>query len=133
MIKFYLSKKGGKKMLKKIFSLFVCAMMCLVSTNLVFADGTVDIHGTYSIHVGGYDWGSATDKVTLTLDNPIDYVDENTFKVVENSETFDYSQGPAGTIIKAAPTERTVKSVKVDGNKVELELKVRADSPSPIV
>lgn len=39
MIKFYLSKKGGKKMLKKIFSLFVCAMMCLVSTNLVFADG----------------------------------------------------------------------------------------------
>ena len=27
-------------MLKKIFSLFVCAMMCLVSTNLVFADGT---------------------------------------------------------------------------------------------
>ena len=120
-------------MLKKIFSLFVCAMMCLVSTNLVFADGTVDIHGTYSIHVGGYDWESATDKVTLTLDNPIDHVDENTFKVVENSETFDYSQGPAGTIIKAAPTERTVKSVKVDGNKVELELKVRADSPSPIV
>ena len=50
-----------KEMLKKIFSLFVCAMMCLVSTNLVFADGTVDIHGTYSIHVGGYDWGSATD------------------------------------------------------------------------
>ena len=48
-------------MLKKIFSLFVCAMMCLISTNLVFADGTVDIHGTYSIHVGGYDWGSATD------------------------------------------------------------------------
>ena len=47
-------------MLKKIFSLFVCAMMCLISTNLVFADGTVDIHGTYSIHVGGYDWGSAT-------------------------------------------------------------------------
>ena len=36
-------------------------MMCLVSTNLVFADGTVDIHGTYSIHIGGYDWGSATD------------------------------------------------------------------------
>lgn len=33
-------KKGGKKMLKKIFSLFVCAMMCLISTNLVFADGT---------------------------------------------------------------------------------------------
>ena len=120
-------------MLKKIFSLFVCAMMCLVSTNLVFADGTVDIHGTYSIHVGGYDWESATDKVTLTLDNPIDHVDENTFKVVENSETFDYSQDPAGTIIKAAPTERTVKSVKVDGNKVELKLKVRADSPSPIV
>lgn len=28
---------------------------------LFFADGTVDIHGTYSIHVGGYDWGSATD------------------------------------------------------------------------
>ena len=27
-------------MLKKIFSLFVCAMMCLISTNLVFADGT---------------------------------------------------------------------------------------------
>ena len=50
-----------KEMLKKIFSLFVCAMMCLISTNLVFADGTVDIHGTYSIHVGGYDWGSATD------------------------------------------------------------------------
>ena len=48
-------------MLKKIFSLFVCAMMCLISTNLVFADGTVDIHGTYSIHIGGYDWGSATD------------------------------------------------------------------------
>lgn len=48
-------------MLKKIFSLFVCAMMCLISTNLVFADGIVDIHGTYSIHVGGYDWGSATD------------------------------------------------------------------------
>lgn len=61
MIRFYLSKKGRKKMLKKIFSLFVCAMMCLISTNLVFADGTVDIHGTYSIHVGGYDWGSATD------------------------------------------------------------------------
>ena len=50
-----------KEMLKKIFSLFVCAMMCLISTNLVFADGTVDIHGTYSIHIGGYDWGSATD------------------------------------------------------------------------
>ncbi len=27
----------------------------------IIGNGTVDIHGTYSIHVGGYDWGSATD------------------------------------------------------------------------
>ena len=59
--KVLLVKKREEKNVKKIFSLFVCAMMCLISTNLVFADGTVDIHGTYSIHVGGYDWGSATD------------------------------------------------------------------------
>ena len=36
-------------MLKKIFSLFVCAMMCFISTNLVFADGTVDIHGEHTV------------------------------------------------------------------------------------
>lgn len=120
-------------MLKKIFSFFVCAMMCLVSTSVVLADDAVDVHGTYSIHVGGYDWGCATDKVTLTLDKPIDHVDENTFKVVENSETFDYSQGLAGTIIKAEPAERTVTNVKVDGNQIELELKVRADTGSPVV
>ena len=59
--KVLLVKKREEKNVKKIFSLFVCAMMCLISTNLVFADGTVDIHGTYNIHVGGYDWGSATD------------------------------------------------------------------------
>lgn len=107
--------------------------MCPASINVIFAQEAIDITGTYSIHVGGYDWGCATDKVTLTLNNPIDHVDENTFKVVENSETFDYSKGPAGTIIKAEPTERTVKSVKVDGNTIELDLKVRADTGSPIV
>ena len=40
--KVLLVKKRKEKMLKKIFSLFVCAMVCLISTNLVFADGTVD-------------------------------------------------------------------------------------------
>lgn len=74
-------------MSKQLLSFFVC------SSNVIFAQEAIDITGTYSIHVGGYDWGCATDKVTLTLNNPIDHVDENTFKVVENSETFDYSKG----------------------------------------
>ena len=120
-------------MLKKILSFFICSLLCLVSIDSAFALGSVDINGTYDIHVGGYDWGAACNKVTIRLDKPLDNVNLDTFTVVEKTETFDYSQGFSGTIIKAPDTTRTVKDVKVNGNTVELELAVTASTGSPIV
>lgn len=119
--------------MKKILSCLVCALMLISTISIVKAEGPVEITGTYSIYVEGYDWGCATNKVTLTLNAPIDDVDVDTFKVVEHSETFDYAKKMNGTIITAEPANRTVTSVETNGNQVTLELAVNPSTGSPIV
>ncbi|MGN1181663.1 MAG: hypothetical protein ACI4SR_01560 [Faecalibacillus sp.] len=119
-------------MIKKIFSCFVCAFMCLSAVSVVNAEETVDVKGTYSIHVGGYDWGCATDTVTLTLDHSIDNVNADTFKIVEHSEAFDFSKGFEGTIIPKEE-ERVITKASSNGNEITLELSVNPNVSSPIV
>ena len=43
--------------------------------------GSDTIKGTYSMHVGGYDWGCATDKIILSLDYVLDAVAVEDFVV----------------------------------------------------
>lgn len=50
------------------------------------------VKGTYAMHVGGYDWGSGTDRITLSLTGPVDAVTEDTFTVVETKKAYDLTQ-----------------------------------------
>ena len=73
-------------MIKKILSCFVCAFMFISTISIVHADEEVEINGTYSIYVEGYDWGCATKQIIVSLDHEIDEVSTDTFKVVETTQ-----------------------------------------------
>ncbi|WP_296877719.1 hypothetical protein [Thomasclavelia sp.] len=119
-----------KRNLKRVLSFFVCAMMVFTTIASVNAEENVNINGTYEIYVEGYDWGCATNKITLTLSSPLDNVTTDTFNVVEHSETFDYVN-KTGIIPKEET--RVVESVEINGNQVILNLGISPSVSSPIV
>lgn len=116
--------------MKKLLSYFVCMLMIISTICSVSALENYD--GTYSIDVEGYDWGCATNKITLTFNKNIENVDVNTFKVVEHSEAFDFANGMNGTIIPKEETREITKAT-TNGNQVILDLSVNPNVSSPIV
>ncbi|NLC97374.1 MAG: hypothetical protein GX675_07420 [Erysipelotrichaceae bacterium] len=83
------------------------------------------VKGTYSVNIGGYDWGAEVNKVTLTLDSPIGNIDKDTFVVSETKMATDFSQAPEFPI-EEVTNEKTVLDaylVDEDGNKVSEDSK----------
>ena len=93
------------------------------------------ITGTYAVHVQGYDWGCGVDKVTLTLDAPLDGVEATDFAIVEHKQTTDWSDTENFPVIEAdVPRTITGATLGEDGKTVEIELACAPnDGDSPLL
>lgn len=68
------------------------AVMSACSGCATAENGACSVKGTYSMHVGGYDWGCGTDRIVLALTRPVDAVTKDTFTVVETKKAYDFTQ-----------------------------------------
>jgi predicted esterase len=95
------------------------------------ASFTGTITGTYTMHVQGYDYGAGVDKITLTLDAPLDAVAPEDLVVSEHKQATDWTA--EGFPVVEADFERVVTNATVSGKDVELELACDPDNGSPFL
>ena len=132
--------------MRKIISLIAVSTMVLgtigctsketSSTDVV---GSSTIKGTYSRYVQGDDWGAGVSSITLTLDNPVDTVDDKTFTVSETKDDTDWTDPSFATVSKTM--ERTViDSYLIDengektekaSNYVKIDMEIDPNNGSP--
>lgn len=104
----------------------------LVGLTLAACGKGATVNGTYDMHVQGYDWGAGVDKIILTLDTPLDAVDETTFVVSEHKQTTDWAAADFPVI--ESDFERTVTSATITPEgTIELELACDPNSGSPFL
>ena len=89
------------------------------------------ITGTFDMHVQGYDYGAGVDKVTITLDAPLDAVAPENFSVVEHKQATDWTAEDFPVIEADFPREITAASI--DGTTLELELACDPNNGSPFL
>ena len=99
------------------------------------AEATGDaITGSYTTHIQGYDWGPGVDKVTITLDAPIDAITADDLSIVESKQMTDWAAEGFPVIEGEVP--RTIKSATLssDGTVIEVELECAPnDGDSPLL
>lgn len=123
-----------KKLSKILLAFSMIATLCACGNK-----GTDTITGTYSYHVGGYDWGCGTDKAILTLDNPVDSVSVDDFTVSETKATTDWSDPNFAVkeltfdrvVTKAYLCDESGNEVSEASQYVALELYVSPNDGSP--
>ena len=93
------------------------------------ANGVVT--GTFEMHVQGYDYGAGVDRVTVTLDAPLDEVAPESFAVSEHKQTTDWTDEAFPVIEGDFP--RVVTAATIDGNTLTLELACDPDNGSPFL
>lgn len=127
--------------MKKVLALFLAMMFCLASlSSAVLAEeaGEVPETATYSIHVLGDDWGCATDKVIIALDEPIEDAEAYDYTVQETLMAMDwatFSVGPVTndkTIVDVYLCDETGMPVEGDSAFVALELYASPNEGSPL-
>ncbi|MDO4807138.1 MAG: prolyl oligopeptidase family serine peptidase [Coriobacteriales bacterium] len=74
------------------------------------------------MHIQGYDWGCGVDKVTLTLDAPLDAVDGGTFMISETKMATDFTDETFPIVETTIPRLINDVSLGDDGKTVEFEL-----------
>lgn len=99
------------------------------------------IYGTYGLYLGGYDWGCNTSKVILYLDQVLEKLSLEDFKVQEIYKTVKKEDKEKEVIL--VKEERSIQRVYYSdeqGNQVEhltqyavLELKVHPSAPTPFL
>ena len=83
-------------------------------------DGVI-IKGTYARHIQGFDWGCGIDKITLTLESPLDAVDPSFFQIQETKMTTDFTDETFPIVEATIP--RIVNDVKQnDDGTIDIEL-----------
>ena len=93
--------------------------------------GSAAITGTFAMHVQGYDYGAGVDKVTLTLDAPVDSLEPTDLTVIEHKQATDWTA--EGFPVIEADFPREITAVNVNGTEVELELACNPNDGSPFL
>ncbi|MDR3190526.1 MAG: hypothetical protein LBT80_04885 [Lactobacillaceae bacterium] len=99
------------------------------------------VTGTYTVHIGGYDWGANADKVILSLDTPVEKVNKTAFKVKETFRKTDYDKKTlpvvtateARKITSAYLCDAAGKKVTGSSKLFALKLAVSPTAPDPIL
>ena len=84
------------------------------------AGGDKALTGTYTIHVGGYDWGPGVDKAIITFDAPLDAVTATDFTVTETKQVTDWAD-PTFPVIETTLDRQVTDAYLADaeGNKAD--------------
>ena len=97
------------------------------------ADG-VAVSGTYAQHIQGFDWGCGVDKVTISLDTPLDAVEATDLAVTETKMATDWTDETFPVVETTIPRTVTAATLSDDGKTLELDLAcVPDDGDSPLV
>ena len=129
-----------KKLFKSLLALSMALALCACGSK-----GSDTITGTYSMNVGGYDWGCGTDKVILTLDYVLDAVTAEDFAVTETKNMTNWGQNPNVAFGEAYEGETPLKITKAylcdetgaettePSKNVALEIYVDPNTASPFI
>lgn len=129
--------------MKKILKLALALVLCATVTACGSSDesGSDTIKGTYSINITGEDWGCGVDKAIITMDNVLDSVTKDDFKVTETKQTTDWAD-PEFPVIETTVDREVTDAYLCDeaGNKVDeaskyvaLELYISPNDGSPFL
>lgn len=131
--------------MKKLFKTLLAFSMAFALCACGGPKGSDTITGTYSMHVGGYDWGCGTDKVIISLDYVVDAVAAEDFVVTETKNMTNWGQNPNvdfgaayegtvdRTVTKAYLCDETGAEVTEASQYVALELFVDPNTGSPFI
>ena len=129
-----------KKLFKTLLAFSMALALCACGSK-----GSDTIKGTYSMHVGGYDWGCATDKIILSLDYALDAVAIEDFVVEETKNMTNWGQNPnvafgeayegtnTLTVTKAYLCDETGAETTEASKYVALEIYVDPNTASPFI
>lgn len=104
--------------------------------------GLEPLKGTYKIYIDNYDWGCSTSKAIISLNEPLDNVSVDDFKVVETKQAADMSKALEFPIIEVEAERKIEKAYLSDqeGNQVDeaskyitLELYVSPNDGNPLL
>ncbi|MCF0246125.1 MAG: hypothetical protein HUJ55_04805 [Ileibacterium sp.] len=114
------------KMLKLSCTALLAAALAACSSSSSSSEGTDGLNGTYTYHIGGYDWGAGVDKVTVTFDSAVDEVSPDMFTVTETKNATDWSS-------ETFEIKETTFDRKVEDAYLSDAQGVKTDSPSKYV
>lgn len=90
------------------------------------AQQAVELKGTYDAHLAIEDWGSGIDEVIVALDDKIDDVSKEMFKVDEKKQVFDWQKPNEG--LNDSVSKRTIEKVFLSDKKGK-----KVDEPSKYI
>lgn len=88
------------------------------------------LNGTYSLIVDEYDWGVATPRVIVNVDQEITTIDKDVLKVVETKENAEDFQR---TIVDAYISDQNGQKVEGASKYFTIDLKVSPTEGSPFI
>ncbi|MDC7126923.1 MAG: hypothetical protein PQJ46_15230 [Spirochaetales bacterium] len=114
----------NREMVQPLCVVLMTAIFSTAFTGCVSTDKSdeenISIQGSYSIHVGAYDWGPGVNSVLVKLNTPIDSVKIKDFSVVETKQVTDWSNNKLPVIEKSFSRKITdAYLVDNNGNKIQ--------------
>ncbi len=107
--------------MKKLFKTLLALSMAFALVGCG-EKGSDTITGTYSYHVGGFDWGPSSDKAVVALDFVVDAVKAEDFVVTETKNMTNWGQNPEvdfGAEYTGDAPRTVTKAYLVDANGAE--------------
>ena len=130
------------KKIHSYFAVFIGVALILSACVSGKEDSILDesISGTYSYHIGGYDWGPAVDTVFLEFNEKLDEVPTDAITITETKEVTDFTDDSFPVVQKSSDLEiakayfvddKKIKS-ETPTNKVAFEIAVNPNTANPL-
>lgn len=120
-------------MIKKFFSIFVSALLVASALVLPVYANSDELKGSYTIIVGEYDWGVATPKAIVSVDQKIDFIDKDDILVEELKEGTDAPVQTSRTVTDVYLCDESGNKVSESSQYFAVEMKVSPTEGSPFI
>lgn len=120
-------------MIKKFLSTIVSALMVMSFAILPVKANSTVLNGSYTIIVGEYDWGVATPKAIVNVDQSIDSIDKDDLVVEELKEGTQGNVQTTRTVTDVYLCDEEGTKVNGESNYFAIEMTVSPTEGSPFI